>query len=73
MTDFRALALELTNELSLHLKTTKTLALVNKAREALRKPQPEPPTQGELLALWAEAGYDNPVIFARAVLARWGQ
>jgi hypothetical protein len=81
MTDFRALCAELADELQgykvahpMHCR-----ALLNRARAALAQPEPQGPTDEELLRIYGVATpcyhaeeYKRELEFARAVLARWG-
>lgn len=79
-TDFRALCAELVDDLELcdwPYKLSETIrADINRARAALAEPQPEEPTDEELYDYWIstspEFGCADPIGFARAVLARWG-
>lgn len=81
MTDYKQLCAELLQELeSSHddvgLINNRRISLINRTRAALAEPQPESPTQRQLLQLAAEfwpegAEPTQAVPYARAVLARW--
>jgi hypothetical protein len=76
MTDFRALCAELLQELEDADGWAYQEALKDQARAALAQPEPVGPTDEELYDYWIstspEFGCADPVGFARAVLARWG-
>lgn len=79
-TDFRALCAELIKAWDDSVDCGEAIAdLVCRARAALAEPQPEPPTDEELMEVFWE--YQNGMeelwasdwpAAARAVLARWG-
>jgi hypothetical protein len=80
VTDFRALCAELVDCLEkanwpLRHKTLFEICLAD-ARAALAQPEPQGPTDEELYDYWIstspEFGCADPVGFARAVIARWG-
>ncbi len=83
MTDFRALCAELANELDHYYigiqGHDRSHPLAAEARTALALPEPQNPTDAELLETAADAvGYEQVptdetcLSLARAVLARWG-
>jgi hypothetical protein len=78
MTDFRALCAELLAAVEHEYghPPIDRLALSSRARAALAQPEPQGPTEEELYDYWIstspEFGCADPVGFARAVLARWG-
>lgn len=80
--DFRSLCAELAQQLNDALdftvssETRKYMKiLIAKACTALAQPAPEPPTNDEIWAIYQDGQRSSfdPVSFARAVLARWGQ
>lgn len=83
-TDFRALCAELAEKLDefdrlLHGAQYVENPLTYRARAALAEPQPEPPTDEELMEVFwdhqnglEEIWADDWLAAARAVLARWG-
>ena len=85
MADFRALCAELADELDAETGYTRndgmriTHPTVAEARAALAQPEPEGPTDEELLEMWHSSDWFNEgatlrefISIARAVLARWG-
>ena len=84
MTDFRALCAELVEDIEEWMDGTdhcppSSVALVNRARAALAQPEPQGPTDEELMDMAefyiednGSLGLHNAGDFARAVLARWG-
>ena len=81
MTDYKQLCAELLNAYEHELnKRGMGCDLINRARAALAEPEPEGPTDDELIELSYEYwSRDNPwyyqdssLKYARAVLARWG-
>ena len=73
MTDYRALCVELLDELELWSSWHDATDLKDRAAAALHFDQAEPmaPTDEELYELWEESGFESDR-FARAVLAKWG-
>jgi hypothetical protein len=82
MTDFRALCAELVeklDELNCNFNIPNQSALIERAYEALAQPEPQGPTDEELMDMAefyiednGSLGLHNAGDFARAVLARWG-
>jgi hypothetical protein len=76
MTDFRALCAELHAAFNTYAVDEAHHNLLERARAALAQPEPHGPTDEELYDYWIstspEFGCADPVGFARAVLARWG-
>jgi hypothetical protein len=81
MTDFRALCAELLDELDFQSSHHSAVDLKARARAALAQPEPQMPTDEELYDLfdWLKDEWQSnnerefPLpVFARAVLARWG-
>jgi hypothetical protein len=72
--NFRALCAELTQELHRHTSLYEgyETALVAKANAALAQPEPQGPTEMEIIAFWSEhcAGDGDAGILR---LARWGR
>jgi len=80
MTDtFRALCAELVhlNEVEVDDWTRKWADAVKRTKAALAQPEPQGPTDEELITMWATTRYiDQPeggLAYGRAVLARWGR
>jgi hypothetical protein len=82
MTDFRALCQELLQGLDENrhpeVRYPGHLRIVMaRGRAALAQPEPQGPTDAELITMWATTRYiDQPeggLAYARAVLARWGR
>jgi len=81
MTDFRALCAELLQECQyLHDNNCCNKALWDRAHAALARPEPQGPTDEELLRIYRVATpcyqveeYKRELAFARAVLARYGR
>jgi hypothetical protein len=79
MTDFRALCAELADWIHEETRTSSGIPhpLVAQARAALAQPEPQGPTDAELITMWATTRYiDQPeggLAYGRAVLARWGR
>ena len=80
MTDFRALCAELIDEIDAKAYGVKSLpssVAIDRARAALAQPEPQGPTNEELITMWATTRYiDQPeggLAYGRAVLARWGR
>jgi hypothetical protein len=85
MTDFRALCVELVDDLELSdwpYKLKETFrADIDRARAALAQPEPQGPTDGELCETYRTAYYAEPnrqgphcqAAALRAVLKRWGE
>jgi len=82
MTDFRALCARMADELDHYRQLLmddrrETHALATEARAALAQPEPQGPTDAELITMWASTPYiDQPeggLAYARAALARWGR
>ncbi len=82
MTDtFRALCVELVDIATAHCNPDdyavgQCAAVLARARALLARPEPQGPTDEELYDYWIstspEFGCADPVGYARAVLARWG-
>jgi hypothetical protein len=77
--NFRALCAELLQPLAEyddHNPYKEHRALITRARAALAQPEPQGPTDAELITMWATTRYiDQPeggLAYGRAVLARWG-
>jgi alkylhydroperoxidase/carboxymuconolactone decarboxylase family protein YurZ len=80
MTDFRALCAELHAAFNTYAVDEAHHDLLVRAKAALAQPEPEGPSDEELLETAADAvGYEHVptdetcLSLARAVLARWGQ
>jgi hypothetical protein len=83
MTDFRALCAELIEIIEEHCNPDEyslldVVNVLNRARAALEaQPEPQGPTDAELITMWATTRYiDQPeggLAYGRAVLARWGR
>jgi hypothetical protein len=87
MTNFRALCAELADSVELLLEMRSndrpmrvTEDRLNRARDLLAQPEPQGPTDEELLRIYRVATpcyqveeYRRELDFARAVLARWGR
>jgi hypothetical protein len=80
MTDFRALCQELIDEIDAKaygIKSLPSSVAIDRARAALAQPEPQGPTDAELITMWATTRYiDQPeggLAYGRAVLARWGR
>jgi len=77
MTDYKQLCAELVDAIDSGIPTDRmhSSPLVLSARAALAEPEPEDPTDEELMAL-AVAVFEDPFAtdkdYARAALARWG-
>jgi hypothetical protein len=81
-TDWRALCAELVDAhdadegMSVSKWTANLTAAITRARAALAQPEPQGPTDEELMAL-AVAVFEDPFStdkdYARAVLSRWGR
>jgi hypothetical protein len=78
MTDFRALCAELLDELDFQSSHHSAVDLKARARAALAQPEPQGPTDEELLFAYdefdlADSGDTDVLVRGlRAVLARWG-
>jgi hypothetical protein len=85
-TDWRALCAELMDAIDscIPAERIKQSPLAVRVDAALAQPEPQGPTDKELLGLWEQwnVGWDpqrgpvitpHPVEFARAILARWGR
>jgi hypothetical protein len=81
MTDFRALCQELMDEAiylgSLPYEQDPDPELITRACDLLAQPEPQGPSDEELITMWATTRYiDQPeggLAYGRAVLARWGR
>ena len=79
MTDtFRALFKEMVDWIDQETHTSRGEdPLVTRARALLAEPEPEGPTIGDVMQLWASTPHideaEGAIAFARAVLARWGR
>jgi hypothetical protein len=76
--DYRALCAELVAAFEIQLDELRfNNRLCIRARAALAQPEPQGPTDAELITMWATTRYiDQPeggLAYGRAVLARWGR
>ena len=75
---YRAMCAELLDELELWPLWHEATGLIDRARALLAQPEPEEPTDDELLAMrsWSSHGhtFDSDLVdYARAVLTRFGR